>query len=108
MGHRKVQGYRLHPAAERDLDGIWRFSAEQWSPQQAERYMDELVDSFDLIVEHPELAPERLHFQPPVRLHRHRSHFVAYRVEKARIEILRVFHVRQNWRALLGADADEP
>jgi toxin ParE1/3/4 len=98
--------YRLHPAAERDLEEIWRFTAERWTASQAEQYVDELVRTFDLILRHPAIAAERTAIHPPVRLHRHRSHFVVYRCEAPLVLILRVLHARQNWRALLGADSE--
>ena len=31
--------YRLSPAAEADLENIWDFTAQQWSPDQAESYI---------------------------------------------------------------------
>ena len=31
---------RLSPAAERDLEGIWRYTAERWGVAQAEHYID--------------------------------------------------------------------
>jgi hypothetical protein len=30
--------YRLSPAAERDLEGIWKYTREEWGLEQAERY----------------------------------------------------------------------
>jgi len=29
--------YRLSPAAERDLEGIWKYTRREWSLEQAER-----------------------------------------------------------------------
>lgn len=33
-------GYRLTPKAEADLEDIWFYTAESWSPAQADRYID--------------------------------------------------------------------
>lgn len=32
--------YRLTPAAEGDLEGIWLYTAEQWGVKQANHYID--------------------------------------------------------------------
>mgnify|MGYP001247244583 CR=1 FL=1 len=40
------RGYRLSPAADRDLANIWRYTARRWSLGQAERYQDELASAF--------------------------------------------------------------
>ena len=36
--------YRLSPAAERDLEEIWKYTRKEWGLEQAERYIDLLVD----------------------------------------------------------------
>ena len=33
------------PRAEADIDGIWDYSAENWGPDQADRYTDEIRDA---------------------------------------------------------------
>ena len=35
--------YRLSPAAERDLEGIWKYTRSEWGVEQAERYTDLLA-----------------------------------------------------------------
>jgi hypothetical protein len=32
--------YRLTPAAERDLEGIWAYSYHRWGAERANRYID--------------------------------------------------------------------
>ncbi|MBY6153040.1 type II toxin-antitoxin system RelE/ParE family toxin [Vannielia litorea] len=36
---------RLTPLAEKDLEGIWRYTAEHWSPRQADSYLNALFDA---------------------------------------------------------------
>lgn len=96
-----ADGWRLTPAAERDLTGIWDYSARIWSVAQAERYLRGLSASFDTLARTPEIARERAEFDPPVRLHPHRSHLIVYRIEDAGVAIVRILHARQNWVNLL-------
>ena len=38
--------YGLSPAAERDLESIWKYTRREWGPEQAERYTDMLTTAF--------------------------------------------------------------
>ena len=95
--------YRLTPRALADLDDIWRFSAETWSIEQADRYVVELVRMFEAIAAMPTLARERSEFTPPVRIHVHESHLIVYTVAEDHVAILRLLGGRQDWVSLLKA-----
>ena len=43
--------YRLSSRAERDLDEVWLYVAEDASPTTADRLIDEIVDRFDLLAD---------------------------------------------------------
>ena len=92
----------LRPAARRDLEEIFAYTARTWSPAQADRYLRGLHRVMETLQEFPELAPERRAFDPPVRLHPCQRHLIVYRAEADTLEILRILHTRQNWRALLA------
>jgi len=49
--------YRLSPAAERDLEGIWKYTRQEWGLEQAERYTDLLSAAFQVLAEHCECWP---------------------------------------------------
>ncbi len=57
--------YTLAPEALRDLEGVWAYGAETWSADQADRYLDELVQAFDRVARSPTLFRERLEFSHP-------------------------------------------
>jgi toxin ParE1/3/4 len=98
------EAYRvcLTPEAEGDLEGIWVYTAKVWSVDQANHYIDDLVAKFELLAKAPFIARERTEFVPPVRIHRHQSHVIIYRLAGENLDILRVAHMRQNWVSLLG------
>jgi toxin ParE1/3/4 len=87
--------------ARQDIEDVWLHSARTWSVGQAERYVRALAATFDLICHTPELGPAHRQFVPPVRIHRHGSHLIVYRIEAGTILIDRVLHTKQNWRAIL-------
>ncbi|MCB1469968.1 MAG: type II toxin-antitoxin system RelE/ParE family toxin [Rhizobiaceae bacterium] len=99
----KLEGYRLTPAAQTDLDDIWTYTVAQWSADQAESYLRGLAQTLDLLVGEPKLARERNEIAPPVRLHPYRSHSVIYRIEGRFIDVIRIVHSHQHWQDLIGA-----
>jgi toxin ParE1/3/4 len=101
MPEAKPRELRLTPKAEDDLEDIWSYTAETWSANQADRYLDELLEKFDLLLAMPEIAHERTEFTPPVRIHPSGSHLLVYRIEVDHLLIIRVLGARQNWQIIL-------
>lgn len=64
MSSDKVAQYSLTPRARDDLENIWRYSAENWSTGQADKYIRELTGVFGLISSMPLMARERTEFAP--------------------------------------------
>jgi toxin ParE1/3/4 len=92
----------LTPEAESDLEGIWVYTAKMWSVDQANAYTDDLVATLGLLASSPFMGRERTEFVPPVRVHRHQSHLIIYRVSTQDLDIVRIAHMKQNWVPLLG------
>ncbi|MBA3448291.1 MAG: type II toxin-antitoxin system RelE/ParE family toxin [Pseudaminobacter sp.] len=89
---------RYTPAATKDLSSIWDYSAEHWSPDQADRYVLELEASCEA------LALRKLSGRPAdefryryLRL-RSGSHYIFYRQhDDGGVDIIRVLHERMNF-----------
>lgn len=94
---------RLMPAAERDLEGIWRYTSERWGEAQAERYIDGLWSVFQRLTLFPEMARLREEFTPPVRIHASGRHVVVYVDTAEHIDIIRVLGAQQDWVGMLSA-----
>jgi toxin ParE1/3/4 len=71
--------YRLSPLAERDLDEIWFYVAEDATPTTADRVIDDIIDRFDLLAEQPGMG-----------------RVIYYRQEDADVLIARVLHGRRD------------
>ena len=83
---------RLTPQARTDLDGIWTYTAKQWSLDQAEAYMRTLNASFRLLARHPGMGRSiddirEGYFKFPAA-----SHILIFRIRKGRVEIVRILH----------------
>jgi len=102
MSSGKAGAYGLTPRARADLEEIWRYTAEQWSVEQADAYVGALADSFALIASMPAMARERAEFTPPVRIHVHEMQLIVCVIEDGGVSILRVLGGRQDWLAILN------
>ena len=69
-------GFVLRPAALDDLFEIWAYGASVWGMDQADRYTDGLFALFELLPAFPEMARERVEFDPPVRIYPSEAHLV--------------------------------
>lgn len=103
MSSVKVTHYRLSPKAYTDLDDIWRYTAETWSLVQADTYIDELVKTFETLVQMPFLAKERTEFVPPIRIHVFGAHLIIYMIRGDHVTIVRLLGAKQDWRKMLNA-----
>ena len=92
-------GFVPRPATGADLAKIWNVGTAACGAGQAYRYANRLFSLFDLVVEFPEMARERLEFTTPVRIHPSDAHLVIYRLEGHGVEIIRALHGHQNLTA---------
>ena len=88
--------YRLTPAAELDLERIWKYSAEKWGPDQADRYIDDLVAGFDSIAEAPKAAPKCDYIRSGYRRQSIERHVVYFRMNESSVIIVRILHDRMD------------
>lgn len=97
MPERPLKAYRLTPAAQADLAAIWTYTAETWSAAQADAYLRGIRKTLDILVDSPEIARGRAEIAPPVRIHRHRSHVIVYRIEAPYLAVIRIRHGCEDW-----------
>lgn len=88
--------YRLSPAAESDLEGIWLYTRKTWGIAQAERYTDMLVTAFERIAGDPMHAPACDHIRRGYRRAIAESHVIYFRVTDMGIDVIRVLHERMD------------
>jgi len=88
--------YRLTPAAEHDLTGIWRYTARKWGVAQANRYTDCLSAAFDELTHAPEMAPTCDHIRPGYRRWHLERHVIYFRTTDYGILFVRILHERMN------------
>lgn len=92
------RGYRLSPAADRDLADIWRYTARRWSVEQAESYQDDLAAAFEGLASGRKMGR-------PVEIRRKGylkyavgTHLIFFREAETEIIVVRVLHGKQDPR----------
>ena len=90
--------YRLSPLAERDLDEIWSYVAEDATPTTADRLVDDIIHRFDLLAEQPGMGRARPEFGIGVRSFAVENYVIYYRRE-GDVLIARVLHGRRDHMA---------
>jgi toxin ParE1/3/4 len=88
--------FRLSPAAERDLEGIWTYTSDEWGLEQADRYLDMLTGTFQMLAESPKSAPACDHIREGYRRRGVGRHMIYFRVMPYGIAVVRVLHERMD------------
>lgn len=97
--------YRLSPLAERDLDEIWSYVAEDATPTAADRLLDDIIHRFDLLAEQPGIGRARPEFGIRVRSFAVENYVIYYRQEGNDVLIARVLHGRRDQIAAWSASS---
>ena len=87
--------YRLSPAAERDLEGIWTYTVQQWGVEQAIRYTDLLTAAFAALAQSPKAAPTCDYIRPDYRRRSVEHHMIYFRITDYGIAVVRILHERR-------------
>lgn len=84
--------YILTKEAESDLEKIWLYTFENWSIEQADRYLNLLLDEFDYLCLKPVSGTDFGKIRKDYWRVKVNSHFIFYKIKKTKIEIIRVLH----------------
>lgn len=89
--------YRLTKLAQSDLEGIWRYTVVQHSPNQADKYLDGLLTCFEAIATNPAKGKSIDAVRKGYKKLSYGKHNIFFRIATDEIiEIIRVLHVRMD------------
>lgn len=94
----------LSPSAEEDVREIWRYSAETWSPRQAQAYVDGLFDVMEALAVSPNEGQLAREIAEGLHKRRYVSHMIFYRAKPDGVLIVRVLHASMDFSAHLAND----
>jgi len=79
-------------AAELDIDEIASYTTHAWGWRQADRYLDNLEDSFRILAQHPSIGRSCDSIQSGLLRFEVGKHVVFYRTETGGIRVVRILH----------------
>lgn len=90
-----MKAVAFSPAAEVDISGIWRYSAENWGTGQADHYTDEIRDACHALASGLKQGGA-VDVRPGYLKHFCGAHVIYFRDRGHRLEIIRILHGRQD------------
>lgn len=90
--------YRISEKAIEDIETIWLSTLENWSVEQADRYVNLIFDELEYLAHHPIVGKDIGHTRTGYRFSKVKSHLVFYKTFEGEeiIEIIRVLHQRMD------------
>ncbi len=84
--------YRISIKASEDIEKIWLYTFENWSLEQADRYVSLILDEIEYLADNPMSGKDFSHIRKNYCCSKVKSHLVFYRFDNKQIEIIRVLH----------------
>jgi len=87
--------YKISVKAALDLEQIWVYTFENWSLEQADRYLHQIIEEIEYIANNPEVGKDFSYIRKNYKRTKVKSHFIFYRTTKI-VEIIRVLHEKMD------------
>jgi toxin ParE1/3/4 len=98
--------HRLAPKARAELGNIWDYIArESGNAAAADRVIDAITERFHLLARYPRTGRARDDLRPGLRSSPVGQYVIIYTIEEEDVQILHVFHGRQDIQGQLEGDA---
>jgi toxin ParE1/3/4 len=95
--------HRLAPQARAELSSIWAYIVrESGNVAAADGIIDTITEHFYLLAQYPRMGRSRDDLRPGLRSFAVGEYVIVYTIEHEDVEILRVFHGRQDIERQLG------
>jgi len=89
--------YLISEKANQDIEDIWLYTYENWSPEQADRYYNLILDEIEFIADNFESGKSVDYIKKGYRTSVVKSHIIFYRKsERNIVEIIRVLHQKMD------------
>ena len=91
--------YKLSKRAVKDLSGIWRYTLETWSREQADKYVNGLLGAMDNISKAPaSMGSTYEHVRTGYRKYLWKKHMIFYQIkDDGSVFISRVLHEKMDF-----------
>lgn len=82
----------ITPKAESDLIKTWVYTCEQWGADQADRYLGQLENGMQRLIDQPSLGTNYNHVRSGYRRLQVEHHAVFYQLPGVEVLIVRILH----------------
>lgn len=91
-------GYKLSVKASEDIEKIWLYTFENWSLEQADRYINLIFDEIEYLSGNSNSGKDFSHVRKNYRCAKVKSHIIFYRLidKQDNIEVIRILHQRMD------------
>ena len=86
----------LSPRSKADLADIYAYTLQSWGKAQADAYLDKIQQSFNQLLDNPQMGRERPDIKDGYRCLNIEKHVLFYRIVETEIHILGVLHSRMD------------
>lgn len=97
-------GYKISNKASEDIEKIWLYTFENWSLEQADRYINLILDEIEYLAINPISGKDFGHIKKSYRYAPVKSHLIFYKNAErdGDIEIVRILHERMDIESRLN------
>lgn len=90
--------YKLSVKASEDIENIWLYTFDNWSLEQADRYINLIFDEIEYLASSPKSGKNFSHIRKNYHCAKVKSHLIFYRLidNQSEIEVIRVLHQRMD------------
>ena len=88
--------YEITKKARNELIGIWEYTLQNWSHQQADKYYQILIEKIEEIAKRPHIGRNYDRVEIGLKGVAVKSHIIFYQIKDNTVEIVRVLHQRMD------------
>jgi len=90
--------HKISLEASEDIENIWLYTIENWSIDQADRYLNLILDEIEYLSGNPKSGKDFSKVRKGYFRSKIKSHFIFYKIDlkNEEIEIIRILHQRMD------------
>lgn len=90
--------YKISKKAGEDLENIWLYTLENWSLEQADRYISLLFEEIEYLCKKPNSGVDYTTTRKGYFCSKVKSHLIFYKINisKNELQVIRILHERMN------------
>jgi len=88
--------YHLRSLAQDDLESIWLYTVEHWGVEQADTYLESLINRFEWLAENATMGKQRDDVKKGYYCFPEGAHLIFYTLKNNQVDIIGIPHQRMD------------